>query len=171
MTGIRQAEPNDASRLAELGVRTFTDTFGHLYPPEDLASYLASAYAVERVAADLRDARKRMWVAEHDGVPVGFALAGPCHLPHAEVTARCGELERVYLLRSAQGSGLGTKLLASAFEWLLADGPRDLWISVYSENHGAQRLYARHGFEVVGEYRFRVGRCEDRELMLRRRPG
>lgn len=171
MTCVRQAVPDDLRALVTLGRQTFTETFGYLYPPEDLASYLSSAYAEDRIAADLVDPRKRMWVAERDGAPVGFALAGPAHLPHAEVTPACGELERIYLLRDAQGFGLGSRLLVTALDWLVADGPRDLWISVYSENHGARRLYGRHGFELAGEYVFRVGRCEDRELILRRRPG
>ena len=47
-------------------------------------------------------------------------------------------------------------------------GPRTLWIGVWSENYGAQRLYARHGFEIVGEYSFMVGDHADRELITRR---
>ena len=45
---------------------------------------------------------------------------------------------------------------------------RDVWIGVWSENHGAQRLYARHGFEKVGEYEFKVGQTRDHEFILRR---
>jgi len=40
---------------------------------------------------------------------------------------------------------------------------------VWSENHGAQRLYARHGFEHVGDYDFVVGNIRDHEFILRRR--
>ena len=35
-------------------------------------------------------------------------------------------------------------------------------------NYGAQRFYARHGFEVVGEYSFMVGDHADREFITRR---
>ena len=52
--------------------------------------------------------------------------------------------------------------------WLLADGPRTLWLSVWSENYGAQRFYARYGFEFAGEYEFLVGAQRDREFMYRR---
>ena len=40
--------------------------------------------------------------------------------------------------------------LRTALGWLERDGPRTLWIGVWSENYGAQRFYARHGFEIVG---------------------
>ena len=55
--------------------------------------------------------------------------------------------------------------------WLLQDGPRDIWIGVWSENFGAQRFYERQGFAKVGEYGFHVGRTVDREFILRRSAG
>ena len=36
----RTATAADAEALAELGAHTFTDTFGHLYQPDDLAIFL-----------------------------------------------------------------------------------------------------------------------------------
>jgi diamine N-acetyltransferase len=53
--------------------------------------------------------------------------------------------------------------------WLLAEGPRDIWIGVWSENYRAQRFYERHGFLKVGEYGFPVGGTLDHEFILRRR--
>ncbi len=76
--------------------------------------------------------------------------------------------ERVVFGRPiGQNQGIDA-LLAEALAWLERDGPRALWISVWSENHGAQRFYARHGFLKVGEYEFPVGRVRDREFILRR---
>ena len=56
----------------------------------------------------------------------------------------------------------------AALAWLEKDGPRTLWIGVWSENLGAQRFYARHGFGRVGSYEFPVGRVRDLEYILRR---
>ena len=39
-TIIRRAVPTDTATLAELGTTTFIETFGHLYPPEDLQAFL-----------------------------------------------------------------------------------------------------------------------------------
>lgn len=167
---IRRAGPQDAETLSALGARTFSDTFAHLYDPEDLAAFLAEAYGLERTRADLADPAKASWLVEADGAAVGYALAGPCGLPHEAVTPGCGELKRIYFLKAHQGGGLGGRLFAEAMAWLQADGPRDVWIGVWSENFGAQRFYERHGFAKVGEYGFAVGRTVDREFILRR-PG
>lgn len=165
---IRRASPDDAGVLCALAERTFVETFGHLYPPQDLADYLATAYPPELQRSQLQSGDYAAWLLEVGGEPVGFAFAGPCGLPHADVRPGDGELKRLYVLRGHQGGGWGGALFAQAEQWLLEGGPRTLWIGVWSENFGAQRFYARHGFDKVGEYDFPVGRTRDREFILRR---
>lgn len=165
---IRHAVPADAEALAAIGAETFCETFAHLYPPEDLQSYLARAYAVDATRAGLADPANAAWLVERDGEAIGYAQVGPCHLPHPDVTPTCGELYRLYMRKAQQTGGVGSRLLAEALGWLEKDGPRRLWIGVWSENLGAQRLYARHGFEKVGEYAFEVGATRDHEFILRR---
>ncbi|MEG3790491.1 GNAT family N-acetyltransferase [Lysobacter sp. CCNWLW3] len=165
---IRRATPADAALLADLGARTFIETFGHLYPPEHLRRFLDDSYSVQAQARVLGDAECAVWLMERDGVAVGHALAGPCGLPHAEVAAGDGELKRLYVLREAQNGGWGGRLFQVVLDWLLRDGPRTLWIGVWSQNQGAQRFYARHGFVHVGDYEFVVGDTRDHEFILRR---
>ena len=164
---IRRAGLQDVQALAALGTQTFADTFAHLYPPEDLAAFLGHAYSPYAFSLFLERPDQAMWIAEAAGEPVGYAHAGACALPHAEVTPACGELKRLYVRKDRQGGGLGGHLLEVSLDWLEAPG-RKLWIGVWSENHGAQRLYGRYGFAKAGEYRFAVGNTLDREFIFRR---
>jgi ribosomal protein S18 acetylase RimI-like enzyme len=165
---IRRATVDDAATLSSLAARTFTETFGHLYPPEDLAYFLADAYPPEKQAVILAHPDYAIWLLEDDGIAVGHAAAGPCGLPHADVARGDGEIKRLYVLASHQNGGWGGRLFTEAERWLLREGPRTLWIGVWSENLGAQRFYARHGFGKVGTYEFPVGRVRDLEFILRR---
>ena len=166
---LRRATIDDADTVSSLGARTFSETFAHLYPTEDLETFLAYAYGLERTRRDLADPDKATWLLEdEDGDAIGYALAGPCGLPHPDASPGHGELHRVYVLKAFQGGGRGSLLLNTALDWLVKDGPRPLWIGVWSENFGAQKLYGRLGFEKVGEYRFPVGETQDLEFILRR---
>src|SRR5438270_3831157 len=115
---IRRAGPADAEAIAAIGLATFNETFGHLYPPRDLERYVAEAYSLERTRADLADAAKASWIVEAGDKVVGYALAGPCGLPHPKATAACGELKRIYLLKAWQGGGLGGRLFGETMAWL-----------------------------------------------------
>ncbi len=173
---IRRADTADAAALARIGAETFTLTFGHLYRPEDLAAFLAESHSGAAYAKLLADPRYGLWLLEDDaggarGRAVGFAVAGPCGLPHPEVAAADGELKRLYVLPEVQNGGWGGRLFDAAIGWLQREGPRRIWISVWSENFGAQRFYARHGFAKVAEYEFPVGEQRDIEFMYRRDAG
>lgn len=169
---IRRATPGDVDALSRISRRTFTETFGHLYPDEDLQAFLHENYSPAASTRLLADDRFAVWLLQQDTAEgqqvVGYAVAGACGLPHLEAHPGDGELKRLYLLPALHNSGWGTRMFQAALDWLQRDGPRTLWISVWSENLGAQRFYQRHGFETVGEYEFPVGRVRDREFMLRR---
>ncbi|MEF9978562.1 MAG: GNAT family N-acetyltransferase [Thermomonas sp.] len=169
-TRIRRATPEDAAALAELGAATFIESFGQLYVPEDLQAFLDESHSVSAYAKVLANPDYALWIAEKNGCAIGYAQAGPCGLPHADAQAADGELKRLYLLKGEQNGGVGRALFDQALAWLEREGPRPLWISVWSENHGAQRFYGRYGFEFAGEYDFIVGEQRDREFMFRRLP-
>lgn len=165
---IRRATVADAAAVSRIATRTFTQTFGHLYPAEDLKSFNDENYSVERQTVILGHRDYAIWLLEHDGEAVGHAAAGPCGLPHPQATTADGELKRLYVLPGLQGGGWGGRLCQLALDWLEREGPRTLWLSVWSQNRGAQRFYARRGFEKAGEYEFPVGRVRDHEFMFRR---
>lgn len=168
---IRRALPEDAPALAELAAATFTETFGHLYGATDLASFLEASQTPTAYAALLGDPQVGIWVAEDAaGTLCGFLTAGPCKLPVPGLEPAAGEIRQLYLRADAQRRGLGTRLLLTGLGWLAGRGHAPLYVGVWAGNLGAQRLYARHGFDKVGEYDFPVGGHLDREFILRRRP-
>jgi ribosomal protein S18 acetylase RimI-like enzyme len=79
-----------------------------------------------------------------------------------------GEVQQLYVLARHHNLRLGTRLMERGLEWLDERRQSPIYIGVWSENHGAQRFYARYGFGKVGEYGFHVGGTIDREFILKR---
>lgn len=166
---IRRASLGDAFRLSEIGGATFTDTFGHMYPPGDLADFLRTAHSPEAWSRRLQDPHVGVWLAEAShGAAAGYASAGPCKLPVPDLESNAGELFQLYVQRDWHGRELGSRLLETALAWLESHGFDPLYIGVWSGNEGAQRLYGRFGFTRCGEYEFPVGTQRDHEFILRR---
>jgi L-amino acid N-acyltransferase YncA len=82
-----------------------------------------------------------VFVAERDGTIVGWATAGRGRDDDAP---RDRELEGIYLLASAYGSGAGQQLLDAA----VGDAPAYLW--VMDGNGRAEAFYRRNGFTRDG---------------------
>lgn len=168
-TDIRRADVADAAALAALGAATFTEAFGRFYPAEDLEAFLESTHAPDTWRRTLADPKRAVWIVEAaDRKPIGYICVGPCKLPIEPREPTAGEVHQLYVLAEFHGRKLGTRLMDAGLDWLNASGQTPIYVGVYSQNHGAQRLYARYGFEKVGEYGFRVGETVDREFIMRR---
>lgn len=166
---IRRATPDDAPTLAALGAATFTETFGHLYPPEDLQAFLVGSHSVDAWIRTLADFERAVWIAAlADATPIGFIAVGACKLPVENREPAAGEIQQLYVLARHHNLRLGSRLMDVGLEWLETQGRTPLYIGVWSENFGAQRFYGRYGFSKVGEYGFPVGKTVDREFILRR---
>ena len=167
---IQLATAADAASLAELGATTFVEAFGHLYPPADLKTFLQQAHTIEKWRATLTDPDIATWVAASaDGEKLGYIIVGPCKLPVADLEPRAGEIQQLYVLARFHKMKLGTRLIETGLNWLHSQARSPLYVGVWSENYGAQRLYARHGFKHVGAYGFRVGSTVDHEFIFKRR--
>lgn len=161
----RDARAADLPAIDRLFRSSFVDTFGPLYAPEDLAMFLAQ-FTPEAWAAELADPRFVFRIAERDGAPVGFAKLGPVKLP-VEPAEEAAELHQLYLLGSAHGSGLAAELMNRVIDTARSRGAVELFLSVFTENHRAQRFYRRFGFAEVGPYHFMVGNQADEDVIMR----
>ncbi len=165
---FRNADLSDVDIVAQIAIETFVDKFAHLYSLSDLQTYLRLAYNSDAIAQTLTDPGASTPLLYGDKELLGFALIGACGLPHPEVLPGDGELKRFYVKPGYTGRGLGSKLYDEAERQLLQNGPRTLWLGVFSDNPGAQAFYQRRGYVHVGEYEFPVGETRDREFIFRK---
>ena len=166
MADLRLADIPDAATLADLGARSFTETFGHLYDPADLAAFLTS-HSEENWRKELADPEFSVLIAEAGEEPIGYAKVGPPHLPF-EPRGIAIELRQFYLLKPWQGRGIAEAMM----QWVVDEAERrggdDLYLSVFTENHRARRFYERWGFVPEGRYAFMVGNHADEDIVMRR---
>ena len=161
----RSAAGADAAALADLGARTFIDTFGHLYQPGDLEIFLQN-HSPENWDKELGDPAFEVRVAESGGKLVGYAKLGPPHLPF-EPRGEAAELRQLYVVEELKGQGIAQALM----DWVIDRARRRradyLYLSVFTENERARRFYEKYGFEPEGTYAFMVGNHADEDIVMR----
>lgn len=160
---LRQARIEDAERLALIGGATFLETFAGLLEGDAILAHCAKEHGVETYRSLLAQRESAAWVAEAQtgGAPVGYALLTAPKLVQAEPGDI--ELKRIYSFSRMHGTGLGAALMGRAVGHAEATGASRLLLGVFVGNLRALAFYRRHGFEKIGERRFRVGTqdCED----------
>ncbi|KAI0102134.1 acyl-CoA N-acyltransferase [Nemania sp. FL0031] len=166
---ISHALPSEAAAIAKLGADTFTATFGFSVSAEDLAQFLALTYVESALLADLQDPLIETWAArESTGKVLGMVqlvrdLTEPC-VPGDPATH--AELRRLYVDTAAHGRGIGSKLIATVEEQARAEGYKQLWLGVWENNDGAEKLYEKLGYKKVGSMNFLTGGCVQTDFVL-----
>ena len=161
----RAATRDDAEALAELGAQTFTDTFGHLYQPDDLEIFLQN-HSTANWEKELSDPAFEVRIAERNGRLVGYLKLGPPHLPF-EPRGEAAELRQLYVVEEMKGQGIAHNLIRWAIERSRDLGADYLYLSVFTENHRARRFYEKYDFEPEGTYAFMVGSHADEDIVMR----
>ena len=167
-TSIRRATDADARLLAELGARTFYDTFADDTKPDDMAAYLSASFGETIQAAELADADSTFFVAETDGAASGYAKLHAGEAEACVVGRKPVELARLYVLREWLGRGVGEALMRVCVEEARRAGHLTMWLGVWEHNTRAQAFYRKWDFRVVGEHVFRVGSDPQTDLIMER---
>jgi ribosomal protein S18 acetylase RimI-like enzyme len=138
---VLPAGPADAEALARVHVTAWRETYRGLLP--DALARLSEAGHGRRFRRELsRPGPHDVILAAANPYGIfGYVAGGPSR------TGEPGEAEiaTLYILREAQGRGVGRRLLTSAARALAAQGARSLLISVLRENLRARGFYERLG--------------------------
>jgi diamine N-acetyltransferase len=166
---LRGATAADIAALSQLATTSFIAKFGPLYRAEDLASFLTESLSEPAIAAELANPERLYQLAERQDVLLGYCKIGlTCGFPEYARGTRVMELKQLYTAAEATGQGIGAKLMDWAMAEFAARGADEAQLSVYAENPGAHRFYARYGFEKVADITFKVGEQLDPEFLFAR---
>ena len=108
---VRYGRNTDATVLAELGARTFSDTFAKDNTPEDMRAYLAANFSPGKQNDELSDPQAVFLIAEVEMVAVGYAKLEASNAPADVIGRRPIELVRLYAAKDWLGKGVGSALM------------------------------------------------------------
>lgn len=94
-----------------------------------------------------------------DGVLIGWG---------GVILAPVSDLLTIGVARSHQKQGIGARLLRALLDEAIAGGAREILLEVRADDAGAQRLYARTGFEpITVRPNYYVATGQDAVVMLK----
>lgn len=166
MYKVRPARESDADALAILAEGTFRDAFSADNVPEDMNMHCAKRFGRDIQAREIMSPTMRTFVADLDGVLIGFGQL--CRTPApAAVTARSTlEIHRLYVDRRWQGKGIAQELMRTMLDSAAGESVGCVWLGVWEKNPRAIAFYEKSGFEVVGEHVFTLGSDPQRDLIM-----
>lgn len=166
---IRRAVLTDADLLAELGARTFSETFAADNKPEDMAAYLQSSFSREQLTEELSEPGSTFFIAEIDGVAAGYAkLQTGVDAPPEVARDKPIELARLYVLRAWLGRRVGEALMRASVDEARRAGYQTMWLGVWEHNARARAFYRKWNFSDVGSHIFQLGEDAQTDILMAR---
>lgn len=137
------AGPTDAEELARVHVTSWRETYRGLLADAFLARMSEPGFT-RRFRRQLTEPGKGVTLAAADRYGlVGYAQGSTS----GRGLAGEAEIQTLYVLRTAQGHGLGKRLMAQTARALAAEGATSLMISVLRDNIRARGFYEHLGGE------------------------
>jgi diamine N-acetyltransferase len=165
---IRRATLDDAALLADVGAKTFRDTFGADNTPEDMDAYLAASFGENKQAAELADPNVIFLIAEIGKSVAGFVQLHSDQRSNGVIGASPIELARIYATQEWIGRGVGTALMQASIAEARHRGHDVLWLGVWERNTHAQTFYRKWGFVQVGTHVFQLGSDAQTDFVMQK---
>jgi ribosomal protein S18 acetylase RimI-like enzyme len=165
---IRRGKPDDAGLLADLGARTFSETFAPDNTPENMAAYLASSFNLAQQTDELADLAATFLIAEVNGAAAGYAKLRAGTPAEAITGAKPVEIVRLYVSREWLGRGVGEALMSACLDEAKHAGHETMWLGVWQRNARAQAFYRKWNFRAVGEHVFQLGSDLQTDILMER---
>jgi diamine N-acetyltransferase len=163
---VRYAAAEDAALLAELGVRTFYDTFAKYNTPENMSTYLGLSFGVKLQTEELADPAVRYLIAESDGKAIGYSKLKFGSTAEGITDPYPVELERLYSLQDWIGAGVGNALMQASLDVAAELSANVIWLGVWEKNPRAIAFYRKWGFEEFGTHDFLLGNDVQTDLLM-----
>ena len=168
---IRTASIKDARLLADLGAKTFHDTFVSSNTGQDMELYLAKNFSTEQLERELKETGTTFIIAEHDGEAVGYAKMRTQEQPEGLNESNQIEIERIYSLKEYFGTSVGRTLMEACLDIGKAAGHKVAWLGVWEHNPRAIAFYEKWGFRRFGTHPFVLGTDLQTDILMKKELG
>ena len=150
---IDLAQPSMLVELAAFARATYAHAFGHEIGQVMLEQHLVDNMSNEQFEQMM--CGDAFYLARAEGRLVGFAQLGEVSLSYRPyllaLDDKDWELRRLYVHADVQSMGIGSRLIGRVLSEPDIMASSNLYLTTWETNHGAQKLYQKHGFEKVGQ--------------------
>jgi diamine N-acetyltransferase len=169
MIEIREAELKDLPALREVAISSYSDTFSAFNTPENMKAFFESAYSLEAFEKEFHEPDAHIYLAWEEDHLLGFLRLRECDEVRSLLGNNALELQRLYVLTSAQGKSVGRLLMEAALAYAIQKKYDWMWLGVWERNFKAQGFYKAWGFEKFSEHTFWMGDDPQIDWLLKRK--
>jgi len=161
-------KPEDNHKLLEIGRQTFYDAFG---PPinsiENIRHYLSQKFTLEKITNEILNPESQFYFVFYEDEIIGYLKLNYGKTQTEIVKGKSLEIERIYVIKSYQGKGIGQLLFNYAKRIANEKALEFIWLGVWNKNKRAIQFYERNGFKTFDKHTFMLGSEKQTDVMMK----
>lgn len=158
---------NELELLREISEETFVHAFESHNNPEDFKAYIDKAFALESIQKQLLNPATHFYFVLKEAQVIGYFKLNEKEAQSDLYLENTIELERIYIVKEAQGNGYGTHVLNEVLRLARLKKMKSIWLGVWEHNTNAIRLYERFGFVKFGSHPYWLGNDKQTDFVLK----
>ncbi|HEX5026209.1 MAG TPA: GNAT family N-acetyltransferase [Agriterribacter sp.] len=145
---IRKATTEDCATIADLGKRTFVETYSEIAENGALQQYVEQKLSRERIAEELENPACCFYIGFVNEEPVAFTKMRYDRVAKGLLHKKAVEVERIYVLKEYQGVKVGKEMMEKCKAVAATEKYETIWLQVWQRNSKAIQFYQKSGFVI-----------------------
>ena len=159
--------PSNVRELHQIARQTFIETFIEMNTSENMSEYLEKNLSCEKLAGEINNEDSEFYFALHSDAVVGYLKLNFGPAQTEPVKDHALEIERIYVLKTFHGSGIGQLLYQKAVQVAKDKSVDYIWLGVWEKNLRAIQFYNKNGFIEFGKHVFKLGSDEQTDIIMK----
>ena len=156
MASFERADTSHAHLLSEIAGLTFVESHGCSAKLEDINNFITQKYNPETFTAELINPKNNYYLVYYQNRLAGFSNI-IYNYPYADSKIKnIAKLERIYILKEFYDLKLGYQLFEFNRNLARENNQKGIWLFVWKENERAIKFYKKNGFEVIGNFDYKI---------------
>ena len=169
MMRIEEARFDQIPAMRQVAIVAYTETFSDSCTPENLKAFLNLAYNQTQLEEEFYEPGSKLYLAFDNDKLVGFLRLRKNDEVKSYLGENTIELQRLYVLKIAQGKSAGRLLMEQALKYAITNSFDWIWLGVWEKNFKAQKFYTSLGFNQFAEHTFWVGDDPQVDWLLKKK--
>jgi diamine N-acetyltransferase len=148
---IRPCTVEDVPTLAAVAVQSYMEVYPYLWH-DGGEWYINRRFSLPVLENDLRQPNQAWFLLEEEGSAVGYLKLNINNPLEGYEQYNCLELERIYIIKSANGKGYGRKAVEFSEQVARNHNKDILWLKAM-DSTTFPAFYEKLGFKICGTYR------------------
>jgi len=163
---FRRVEKEQIDELQSLSLSTFKNSFSAQNTKTDMDIYLSEHLNKEKLFEELTNPESEFYFVKNETETIGYFKVNYGQAQNEKRPVPAIEIERIYVIASWQGKGIGKKILEQTIDIAKSKKLKNIWLGVWEKNYKAIKFYKNFGFTQFSSHPFMLGNDLQTDLLL-----